>query len=80
MQKVYLSGESAQRLYDSIPNSVEKQLFDQWDKAIEKSIQESTPGDVILFSPGGSSFDRFDNYKKRGEYFKETVKMLIRPL
>ncbi len=80
VQKVYLSGESAQRLYDSIPNSVEKQLFDQWDKAIEKSIQESTPGDVILFSPGGSSFDRFDNYKKRGEYFKETVKMLIRPL
>jgi UDP-N-acetylmuramoylalanine--D-glutamate ligase len=80
VKKVYLCGESAQRLYDSIHDSVEKQLFDQWDEAIEKCIQESTPGDVILFSPGGSSFDRFENYKKRGEYFKETVKALIKPL
>jgi len=80
VQKVYLCGESAQRLYDSIPNSVEKQLFNQWNEAIEKSIQESFPGDVILFSPGGSSFDRFENYKKRGEYFKETVKSLLKLL
>ena len=78
VKKVYLCGESAQRLYDSIPDSVEKQLFDQWDTAIEISIRESFSGDVILFSPGGSSFDRFENYKKRGEYFKEIVKSLIR--
>jgi len=80
VKKVYLCGESAQRLYDSIPDSVEKQLFNKWYDAIEKCIHESTSRDVILFSPGGSSFDRFENYKKRGEYFKETVKMLIRPL
>jgi len=77
VKKVYLCGESAQRLYDSMPDSVEKKLFDQWEKAIEKSIQESNPGDTILFSPGGSSFDRFENYKKRGQYFKKTVKSLL---
>ncbi|MFP4461806.1 MAG: UDP-N-acetylmuramoyl-L-alanine--D-glutamate ligase [Thermotogota bacterium] len=80
VKKVYLCGESAQRLYDSIPNTVEKELFKQWHDAIDKSIEESSFGDVILFSPGGSSFDRFENYKKRGEYFKNTVTEILTPL
>ena len=80
VKKVYLCGESAQRLYNSIPHTVEKQLFEQWFEAIKKSIKESSPGDVILFSPGGSSFDRFENYKKRGEFFKKSVKEILKPL
>ena len=30
-------------------------------------------GDQVLFSPGGSSFDLFDNYCHRGDVFKELV-------
>ncbi len=36
-------------------------------------LKISAPGDCILFSPGGSSFDLFKNYKERGEKFKELV-------
>lgn len=33
-------------------------------------------GDVVLFSPGGASFDLFADYKERGKMFKELVKAL----
>lgn len=31
------------------------------------------PGDAVLFSPGGASFDLFKNYNHRGDVFKELV-------
>jgi len=33
-------------------------------------------GEPILFSPGGSSFDLFKDYKHRGKVFKEIVNKL----
>jgi len=34
------------------------------------------PGDIVLFSPSGSSFDLFKNYEHRGQVFKELVGQL----
>jgi UDP-N-acetylmuramoylalanine-D-glutamate ligase len=31
------------------------------------------PGDCILFSPSGSSYDLFENYEDRGRHFKQHV-------
>jgi len=74
--KCYLCGESAERLADQI-HDTEKVIFSSWSEAIEKVIDESESGDTVLFSPGGSSFDRFRNYRERGNYFKKTVKELL---
>jgi UDP-N-acetylmuramoylalanine--D-glutamate ligase len=35
-------------------------------------------GDIVLFSPGGASFDLFKSYKHRGQVFKEIVKLHIK--
>ena len=31
------------------------------------------PGDTVLFSCGGASFNDFENYEERGRFFKDIV-------
>jgi UDP-N-acetylmuramoylalanine--D-glutamate ligase len=36
-------------------------------------LKEINKGDTVLFSCGGSSFNDFNNYEERGNYFKKIV-------
>jgi len=40
---------------------------------VEKNITNKT----ILFSPSGASFDNFENFEERGEYFNQLVKKYL---
>ena len=46
------------------------------DEAVEVAAREAQPGDVVLLSPGGTSFDAFSDFAERGERFRELVKAL----
>jgi UDP-N-acetylmuramoylalanine--D-glutamate ligase len=46
------------------------------EEAVKISSLLSRPGFTVLFSPGCPSFDAFDNYKNRGNKFKELVSIL----
>ena len=41
--------------------------------AIQKAAEQAEPGDVVLLSPGGTSFDEFKDFAERGERFREWV-------
>ena len=45
--------------------------------AVRIARQQARPGDVVLFSPGTSSFDMFKNYADRGNQFREAVSNLL---
>lgn len=46
-------------------------------QAIQTAASLAEPGDVVLFSPGGTSFDEFRDFEERGERFREWVNQLL---
>lgn len=46
------------------------------EEALGLAQAQAQAGDVVLLSPGGTSFDLFRNYEERGQRFKELVRKL----
>ena len=44
--------------------------------AVMQARERARPGDVVLFSPGTSSFDMFKNYADRGNQFRALIEAL----
>jgi UDP-N-acetylmuramoylalanine--D-glutamate ligase len=45
-------------------------------EAVHKAAEIAESGDVVLLSPGGTSFDEFKDFAERGERFREWVQAL----
>jgi UDP-N-acetylmuramoylalanine--D-glutamate ligase len=43
------------------------------EEALDEARIFAEPGDVILLSPGGTSFDAYKDFAERGEAFKDLV-------
>jgi UDP-N-acetylmuramoylalanine--D-glutamate ligase len=46
------------------------------EEAVTTAARLTKPGDVVLLSPGGTSFDAFQDFAERGERFKALVRSL----
>jgi UDP-N-acetylmuramoylalanine--D-glutamate ligase len=46
------------------------------DEAVQAAAERAERGDVVLLSPGGTSFDGFTDFAARGERFRELVTAL----
>jgi UDP-N-acetylmuramoylalanine--D-glutamate ligase len=45
-------------------------------EAVQKAVEVAQPGDVVLLSPGGTSFDAFKDFAERGDRFQDDVRAL----
>jgi UDP-N-acetylmuramoylalanine--D-glutamate ligase len=70
-----LIGEMRHRIAKSWSRT-ECRPVDSLEDAVSTAWSLARPGDVILFSPGTSSFDMFRNYGERGNLFKSLVHQL----
>lgn len=52
------------------------QRCDRLEEAVYKAAEVAESGDVVLLSPGGTSFDQFVDFAERGEYFRSWVQEL----
>ncbi len=59
---------------DSRPYTVDK--CEDLKNAVLAAANRVSPGDVILLSPGGTSFDEFTDFEERGKRFTQWVKEL----
>ncbi len=70
-------GGAAPRIARELATCFSLDLMRSLTEAVETSRARARPGDVILLSPGSSSFDHFDNYIARGEKFKMLVTQVV---
>ena len=73
VKSLILVGEAKERINRDLGDFSETFLIGTFEEAVLIAYQKSRIGDVVLLSPGASSFDMFDSYEERGNYFKEIV-------
>ncbi len=74
VKTLILVGEAKERINRELGDFSECFLIGTFEEAVLIAYQKSRIGDTVLLSPGCPSFDMFDSYEERGEYFKEIVK------
>jgi UDP-N-acetylmuramoylalanine--D-glutamate ligase len=70
---VYLIGEAASRIATEWKGMTAIFMCDSLESAVKKARDNAKKGDVVVLSPGCSSFDMFASYEQRGEIFKDIV-------
>ena len=55
----------------------EIKAVDNMTDAVRTAYRMSEPGDVILLSPAAASWDQYENFEVRGDYFVEAIHQLI---
>ena len=75
---VVLFGEAAELIQKAISavggeRSVDIRCAKNLKEAIAKAAEVASAGDIVLLSPGGTSYDEFKDFAERGEAFRKWV-------
>lgn len=77
---VILFGEAAEVIWKALDKKGTGSLAVTRCKGLKEAVQAAAgivqTGDVVLLSPGGTSFDEFRDFEERGEQFSQWVKEL----
>jgi UDP-N-acetylmuramoylalanine--D-glutamate ligase len=76
VRSTILLGEMAESIRRSWSGVVNSEIANSLAAAVERAHAMANPGDVVLFSPGTSSFDMFKSYADRGDQFRTLVHAL----
>ena len=75
-KKVFVYGADREKISNEI-EELNPIVLESMAQAVKEAINYSTKNDLVLFSPGCSSFDEFQNYEERGSKFKELIKKYV---
>lgn len=80
VSKLILMGDTADKIERAVIDELLKQnktlpiyRCKTLDEVVNKAIEVSVEGEVVLFSPASASFDMFKNFADRGNKFKAVV-------
>ena len=71
-KKIFVYGADREKISNEI-EELNPIVLESMALAVKEALNYSTKNDLILFSPGCSSFDEFQNYEERGSKFKELI-------
>ena len=73
VKNLLLIGEAKEKMARAFNSITNVEIVDTMDEAVNKAASLAAPGDVVLLSPACASFDMFQSYADRGNYFKKSV-------
>jgi UDP-N-acetylmuramoylalanine--D-glutamate ligase len=76
VRSTILIGEMAESIRHSWNGAAKSEIANSLADAVERAHAIAKPGEVVLFSPGTSSFDMFKSYADRGDQFRTLVQAL----
>ena len=83
VKRLYLTGATAQKIYDAVVNcpdyaegKPEIVMIEDFTETVHAAAASATEGDVVLLSPACAAFDKFKNFMVRGKFFKKLVQEL----
>jgi UDP-N-acetylmuramoylalanine--D-glutamate ligase len=76
VKSAVLIGEMAESIRRSWDGAVNCEIASSLANAVERAHAVAKPSEVVLFSPGTSSFDMFKSYVDRGDQFRALVQTL----
>ncbi len=69
-------GQAAAKMHEQLASHIPVTIFNSLDEAVQQANRLAQKEDVVLLSPGCSSFDMFKDYAHRGEEFQRIVRKL----
>ena len=76
LKEVIAFGQAKELILTALRDAVRSTSVMDLKKALELAQNCSQPGDVVLLSPGCASFDQFNNFEERGNYFRSLVTVM----
>jgi len=76
VKSAILLGEMARSIRQSWNGAAKSEIANSLADAVERAHAAAEAGEVVLFSPGTSSFDMFKSYADRGDQFRALVQAL----
>ncbi len=73
LKTVIAFGQAKELILLAFGDAVRSNSAMDLNKALTLAQNYSQPGDIILLSPGCASFDEFDSFEHRGDYFRGLV-------
>jgi UDP-N-acetylmuramoylalanine--D-glutamate ligase len=76
VKHVILFGDMAEMMAARLAGMAGLIRVETMAEAVQAAVETAVPGDVVLLSPGGTSFDAFVDFAERGEVFRQLVQEL----
>lgn len=74
VKTVFAVGDAAKDILKDLRGKADIDNCGTIECAVEQALEKGEEGDIFLFSPACSSFDRFKNFEERGKFFKKLIR------